>query len=499
MQIPASMVKDFSESHDPSNLDPATPSISTQVDNPFRTPPSQSSNTIDNPFGTPRSQSSNRLDNPFRTPPSQSCLGSGISSIGSLYLRESIKGPKQQKFKSARLIGTYEKPWVGQKVPRMVWDGVIFWGLASVGLAIGMYLIYTGWASVENPDYCMVFHDDFSNGINENDWNFEIETGGFGTGSFDWTTNDPQNAYTDAAGLHIVPTLTTESTNLTLEQVTNGYTLNLTAEGVCTGTAPSQCVRVSNSTLGQVINPVRSARLTTQGKHNITYGKIEVVAKMPKGDWLWPAIWMMPEDSVYGAWPASGEIDIMETKGNNGLEYSGGRNTASGTLHWAPASILDAFWRTTGTRYLKRTDFSDAYHTFGVEWSENYIYTWVDTRIDQSLYVPFGKKYGTMYQRGAFQEQSANGSIPADPWSQTGRYNTPFDEAFFLILNVAVGGTNGFFEDGYANKPWVDGSKTAAEQFLNAQSTWEPTWGAGDTRGMTVQSVKMYSRGNCAA
>jgi beta-glucanase (GH16 family) len=165
---------------------------------------------------------------------------------------------------------------------------------------------------------------------------------------------------------------------------------------------------VSNSTLGSVINPVRSARLTTQGKHNITYGKIEVVAKLPRGDWLWPAIWMMPEDSVYGAWPASGEIDIMESKGNDGLTYTGGRNVVSGTLHWAPNWLLDAFWRTTGNRYLKRADYSDAYHTYGMEWSENYIYTWVDTRIDQSMYVPFGRKYRKMYQRGHFSAMSAN-------------------------------------------------------------------------------------------
>ena len=54
------------------------------------------------------------------------------------------------------------------------------------------------------------------------------------------------------------------------------------------------------------------------------------------------------------------------------------------------------------------------------------------------------------------------------------------------------------YRDGYRNKPWVDGSPTAAEQFLNAQSAWEPTWGEGDTRGMTVKSVKLFSRTTCS-
>ncbi len=48
----------------------------------------------------------------------------------------------------------------------------------------------------------------------------------------------------------------------------------------------------------------------------MTYGRVEVRARMPTGDWLWPAVWMMPRDSVYGEWPKSGEIDIFEGKGN---------------------------------------------------------------------------------------------------------------------------------------------------------------------------------------
>jgi hypothetical protein len=137
----------------------------------------------------------------------------------------------------------------------------------------------------------MIFEDDFSGGISKDSWNYEIQVGGFGTGSFDWTTDDPANSYTDSEGLHIVPTITANSTNLTLAEITNGYILNLTSEGVCTSTSLSDCVSRSNASIGTIINPVRSARLNTKGKHSITYGKVEVVAKMPKGSWLWPAIW----------------------------------------------------------------------------------------------------------------------------------------------------------------------------------------------------------------
>jgi beta-glucanase (GH16 family) len=119
------------------------------------------------------------------------------------------------------------------------------------------------------------------------------QTGGFGNGEFGWATDDPKNSFTDAEGLHIVPTLTVESTSITEAQLLNGYTLNITAaggDGSCTSTDNKMCSIRSNDTMGYILPPARSARLTTKGKKAIKYGRVEVVAKMPKGDWLWPAI-----------------------------------------------------------------------------------------------------------------------------------------------------------------------------------------------------------------
>lgn len=137
--------------------------------------------------------------------------------------------------------------------------------------------------------------DNFDKGsIDDSHWSHEVQIAGFGTGSFDWTTTDSRNSYTDKDGLHIVPTITTETTEITEAQLYNGYTLNLTKAGgdsSCTSDDYKQCSIRSNDTLGTTIPPVRSARLTTKGKKFIKYGKVEVVAKMPAGDWLWPAIW----------------------------------------------------------------------------------------------------------------------------------------------------------------------------------------------------------------
>jgi len=107
--------------------------------------------------------------------------------------------------------------------------------------------------------------------------------------------------------------------------------------------------------------------------------------------------------------------------------------------------------------------------------------------------VGFGKV--NMWTRSGLGKK---GYVNDDPWSQTGRYNTPFDQNFYLILNVAVGSTRGYFGDSIGGKPWVDEQpSSAAFDFWKANSTWLKTWGAGDKRGMTVQSVKMWQQGAC--
>jgi hypothetical protein len=243
-----------------------------------------------------------------------------------------------RRFKSRLNKTGVEKPWLKEKDKREKWVTII----PLIGVAIGMglagYLGYSGWASVETHKFCMVYQDDFSNGLNTNIWNHEVQTGGYGTGEFEWTTADSANSYVVNNTLVIMPTLT--DAVLSDAQVNNGYTLNLTQQGVCTSPDWHQCVAISNSTAQTVINPVRSARLTTRLSRSIRYGKVEVVAKLPLGDWLWPAIWMMPVNDTYGQWPASGEIDIMESRGNSISYPLGGIDAYSSTLHWGDFLLL---------------------------------------------------------------------------------------------------------------------------------------------------------------
>lgn len=259
----------------------------------------------------------------------------------------------RKRFVSYRLRGEYEKPWLQDpKFKRTKVNNYVIYGFIALGVAAAAAvayfeirgslptavsierIVFIGFPTNSSQQMCMVYEDDFNTGsLDESKWNYEVALDGFGTGSFDWTTTDPKNVYVDGKGLHIVPTLTNETTSITSDELYNGYTLSLTTDGTCTETSVSACSIRSNSTLGNMIPPVRSARINTMGKVGLRYGRVEVTAKIPRGNWLWPAIWMMPTDSVYGVWPRSGEMDIMEARGN-GVDYPGGRNVFYSTLHW---------------------------------------------------------------------------------------------------------------------------------------------------------------------
>ncbi|MFJ8764608.1 lectin [Streptomyces clavifer] len=145
-----------------------------------------------------------------------------------------------------------------------------------------------------------------------------------------------------------------------------------------------------------------SARLNTAGRFTTTYGKIEARMKIPRGQGIWPAFWMLGNDIGQVGWPNSGEIDIME---NVGFEPG----TVHGTLHgpgYSGSGGIGAGYTLPGGQA-----FADAFHTFAVDWSPEAI-TW---SVD-----------GTVYQR----------RTPADLGGRQWVFNKPF----FLILNLAVGG-----------------------------------------------------------
>lgn len=147
-----------------------------------------------------------------------------------------------------------------------------------------------------------------------------------------------------------------------------------------------------------------SARLRTKNRGDWKYGLFIVRAKLPSGKGLWPAIWMMPTDNVYGGWAASGEIDIMEMLGHE-------PNKVYGTLHYGaewPNNVHsgDSFTLPSGS-------FDQDFHVFSLQWDTTKISWYVD---------------GQLYQ------------TQTKWYTKAAPYPAPFDQRFYLILNVAVGG-----------------------------------------------------------
>ncbi len=141
-----------------------------------------------------------------------------------------------------------------------------------------------------------------------------------------------------------------------------------------------------------------SGRIKTQGLYEVQYGKIEARIKIPRGQGVWPAFWMLGKDISIG-WPQSGEIDIME---NVGKEPS----TVHGTVHGPGYSGAK------GITAAHTIDGRDKFHIYGVEWSADSIDFFVD-----------GKSYASV----------THASLPAGAaWV--------FDKPFFLLLNLAIGG-----------------------------------------------------------
>lgn len=432
--------------------------------------------------GTPDSDAVTPVQrvNPFATPYG-SMPPSRVGSTTALAL------PDTKYFHSRRIKkGEVQRPWMDKKDPKEKWVTIIPLIGIFFGLAISGVLVWDGLRSVSNFTYCPVLDEDWSGGFNTKVWTKEVQCGGFGNGEFEETTNTDENVYIQDGMLYIKPTLQDQ----TLID-TDGSVLNLTQQGICTGTTWSDCVSVTNMTNGSIVNPVKSGRVSTKVGAQIKFGRVEVTAKLPSGDWLWPAIWMLPTQNTYGPWPASGEIDIMESRGNNWTYAQGGNDIVSSTLHWGPDPANDGWWRNNVKRQALHTTYASGFHTYGVEWSEKYIFTYIDTRLLQVMYVTFNQPF---WQKGQFPLATSNGTRLENPWGFTGENDTPFDQDFYLILNIAVGSTNGWFQDGASGKPWVDNSPSAPLEFWNARDQWYPTWSQNGQ--MIIKRVQVRSTCN---
>ncbi|XP_062507118.1 beta-1,3-glucan-binding protein-like [Corticium candelabrum] len=327
----------------------------------------------------------------------------------------------------------------------------------------------------------LLFEEDF-NVFNLSVWQHELTMSGGGNWEFQLYDNNRANSYVRDGILYIKPTLLSDA--IGEANVQNGYTMNMwggTPADLCTGNHFYGCLRTSGAG-GNVLNPIRSARIRTVKSFSFKYGRVEVKAKLPKGDWLWPAIWMLPTYNQYGGWPSSGEIDIMESRGNNASYPAGGVDAFGSTLHWGPYALENGYAKTTVQKKLDSGDFSQDFHIYGLIWNETYIGTYLDDPSNVTLSVPITESF---WDRGGYAGKNYD-----NPWAAGGR-NAPFDQEFYFVINLAVGGTNGYFPDNQGGKPWSNLSPHSVNEFWNDKSSWYSTWN-GEEAALKVDSVRVW-------
>ena len=228
--------------------------------------------------------------------------------------------------------------------------------------ALAWYHIFTTIPPVQDPvtDYTnLVFSDDFNvdGAPNPAKWNYDLGAGGWGNGEAQSYTNSPNNIIVQGGSLKI--------------------------------TAKAEAVTGANYT---------SARINSKGKFDFAYGKVEFRAKLPTGGGTWPALWMLGSNFATNAWPACGEIDVMEEIGNN-------PNMIFATLHYPGHSGGNGVTNTTTA-----PNSSTQFYVYKAIWSPNSIRFYVDNVLFHTF---------------------VNSS------------STPFNANFFLIMNVAMGGNFG--------------------------------------------------------
>lgn len=207
---------------------------------------------------------------------------------------------------------------------------------------------------------------------------------GWGNGELQYYTRDPENAFVKEGHLHV----------RALKESLHGFGYS-------------------------------SAKLKTRKRDGsslfaMKYGKVEFRAKLPTGKGIWPAVWMLPQNEKYGGWAASGEIDILEVKGHE-------PNLVHGTLHFGSRWPANA--QATRSYKLPNTGSIADFHVYSLEWDPGEFRWSVD-----------GIKYSTQSFWWSSSKVEKNKGARPKAESDLNPWPAPFDQPFYLIINLAVGG-----------------------------------------------------------
>jgi len=314
----------------------------------------------------------------------------------------------------------------------------------------------------------VIFRDDFQNSHSlDLSWDYEVSMYGGYNNEFQVYTKESKNVYVANDLLYIKPTYTADDSRFS--NLYGGHMDMNELYGQCTVSGVDGCHRTGSG--NNILPPIMSGKV--KSRPSLKYGYVTVRAKIPQGDWLWPAIWMLPKTNHYGGWPRSGEIDIMESRGNSG---SYGVGHVSSNLHWGPDSNHNQFQRTKGAQY--DGNWHNNFHVWKLEWTPTHLVTYIDDK--EIMRVDPGNNFWSF---GNLWSQGNN------IWGSNKM--APFDQEFYMIFNLAVGGN---FFNGNNQAPWNinEGQRASQKKFWEGRNQWQPTW-HGDDVALMIDWVEFKS------
>eukprot|EP00808_Paulinella_micropora_P002497 g29198.t1 len=269
----------------------------------------------------------------------------------------------------------------------------------------------------DTEEWTLIWADEFdAPSLDRSKWEVEVNCWGGGNHEAQCYRDSPANVYVQDGMLHLRPIYHPQ-----------GYTGVSLAEG-CTLNNENSCRWTKKFTSARI----RS--LANVDKGSWLYGKIEARLQLPKGDFLWPAFWMLPTDQAYGTWAASGEIDIMEYRGQEANLYSSALHFSG---EWPLNTHITSGATDTGV------DLSQDHHTFSLHWRPDMM----DFSLDGQV------KWSVSLNRSFWDGRGH------DPYAGADR--KPFDQRFHILLNNAVAGgffpveKYGEFDPARANASWA--------------------------------------------
>ncbi|AWM39019.1 Glucan endo-1,3-beta-glucosidase A1 precursor [Gemmata obscuriglobus] len=267
---------------------------------------------------------------------------------------------------------------------------------AAVAAAVSAFAPKAADADKAPVGWKLVWSDEFDGKeIDRTKWDFDLGNGfynydanqwisGWGNNELQYYTREPENAFVKDGALHIV------------------------------------AIKESYQGCGYTSARLKTRKRDGRSLFSKKYGRFEFRAKLPPGQGVWPALWMLPQSDKYGTWASSGEIDVMEAKGQEPTKVLG-------TLHYGSRWPNNAHASKTYT-FPDQGTITD-YHVYAVEWTPGEVRWSVDDTVagTHSFWWSSSKLDG---EKGARPKQEAD----LNPWP------APFDQEFYLVMNVAVGG-----------------------------------------------------------